>query len=210
MEECERACDRLCIMVAGEMTCLGTMQHLRDKFGTGYTMQLVVARREPMGTQVSAAEATTAEVKSNQALDKDVVALFPENVHDYHVKEKLSWSTVFEKVEQLEESHKFSHRARQNGWCRVTIPQHHPDTADEFQASSSTTDAQCRGRPRSMGHSEGYSGSRHHGASRVVLASVQVDRTGPEKLHFASLLHLKAGARLVRADQIPFPHAHYL
>nr|XP_037285006.1 ATP-binding cassette sub-family A member 3-like [Rhipicephalus microplus] len=117
MEECERACDRLCIMVAGEMTCLGTMQHLRDKFGTGYTMQLVVARREPMGTQVSAAEATTAEVKSNQALDKDVVALFPEvrvlgahdNVHDYHVKEKLSWSTVFEKVEQLEESHKFSH-----------------------------------------------------------------------------------------------------
>ncbi|XP_075742280.1 phospholipid-transporting ATPase ABCA3 [Rhipicephalus microplus] len=117
MEECERACDRLCIMVAGEMTCLGTMQHLRDKFGTGYTMQLVVARREPTGTQVSAAEATTAEVKSNQALDKDVVALFPEvrvlgahdNVHDYHVKEKLSWSTVFEKVEQLEESHKFSH-----------------------------------------------------------------------------------------------------
>ncbi|KAH8009222.1 hypothetical protein HPB51_013411 [Rhipicephalus microplus] len=66
-------------------------------------------------------------------------------------------------------------------------------TADEFQASSSTTDAQCRGRPRSMGHSEGYSGSRHHGASRDVLACAPGRQNGPEKLHFASLLHLKPG-----------------
>ncbi|XP_049269189.1 phospholipid-transporting ATPase ABCA3-like [Rhipicephalus sanguineus] len=118
MEECEAACDRLCIMVAGQMTCLGTMQHLRDKFGTGYTMQLVLARKAPTATEGSGAgEVTTAEVKSNEALDKDVIALFPgvralgahDNVHDYHVKEKLPWSTVFEKVQELEESYKFSH-----------------------------------------------------------------------------------------------------
>ncbi|XP_037509948.2 phospholipid-transporting ATPase ABCA3-like [Rhipicephalus sanguineus] len=118
MEECEAACDRLCIMVAGQMTCLGTMQHLRDKFGTGYTMQLVLARKAPTATEGSGAgEATTTEVKSNEALDKDVIALFPgvralgahDNVHDYHVKEKLPWSTVFEKVQELEKSYKFSH-----------------------------------------------------------------------------------------------------
>ncbi|KAL1477070.1 hypothetical protein MTO96_036050, partial [Rhipicephalus appendiculatus] len=117
MEECETMCDRLCIMVAGEMTCLGTLQHLRDKFGSGYMMQLVLARKGPTATHASAAEATAAEAKSREALNKDVAALFHgvralgahDNVHDYHVKEKLPWSTVFEKVEELEENHKFSH-----------------------------------------------------------------------------------------------------
>lgn len=32
-----------------------------------------------------------------------------QNVHAYHIKEKLPWSAVFEKVEELEESHAFSH-----------------------------------------------------------------------------------------------------
>ncbi|XP_075535067.1 ATP-binding cassette sub-family A member 2-like [Dermacentor variabilis] len=116
MEECETACDRMCIMVAGQMTCLGTLPHLRDKFGTGYTMQLVLARTEPPEKEVNPADQPM-EGKTNKALDQDVTNLFPgvrvlgdhDNVHAYHIKEKLPWSAVFQKVEELEESHAFSH-----------------------------------------------------------------------------------------------------
>ncbi|KAH7961329.1 hypothetical protein HPB52_007934 [Rhipicephalus sanguineus] len=116
MEECEASCDRLCIMVAGQMTCLGTMQHLRDKFGTGFTMQLVQARRIISSTEGGSGEEPIAQIKSGQALDKDVADLFPrvrvlgahENAHDYHIAQKLPWSVVFQKVEQLEKSYTFS------------------------------------------------------------------------------------------------------
>nr|XP_037291384.1 myb-related transcription factor, partner of profilin-like [Rhipicephalus microplus] len=50
-------------------------------------------------------------------------------------------------------------------------PQRHLDTADEFQSSSPTTDAQRRGRPRSRGRSRGRSGSRHRGASKGCSGS---------------------------------------
>jgi ATP-binding cassette subfamily A (ABC1) protein 3 len=38
MEECEALCTRLAIMVNGEFKCLGTGQHLKGKFGNGYTL----------------------------------------------------------------------------------------------------------------------------------------------------------------------------
>ncbi|KAH9383248.1 hypothetical protein HPB48_024365 [Haemaphysalis longicornis] len=42
MEECEFSCDRLCIMVAGQMKCLGSLQHLRNKFGKGYRFEFML------------------------------------------------------------------------------------------------------------------------------------------------------------------------
>jgi ABC-type multidrug transport system ATPase subunit len=38
MEECEALCNKLTIMVAGRLRCLGSLQHLKDKFGKGYTV----------------------------------------------------------------------------------------------------------------------------------------------------------------------------
>ncbi|CAF2630332.1 unnamed protein product [Rotaria sp. Silwood2] len=38
MEECETLCNRLVIMVNGEFKCLGSVQHLKAKFGDGYTI----------------------------------------------------------------------------------------------------------------------------------------------------------------------------
>ncbi|XP_060722830.1 retinal-specific phospholipid-transporting ATPase ABCA4 isoform X1 [Tachysurus vachellii] len=46
MEECEALCTRLAIMVNGTFKCLGTIQHLKYKFGDGYvvTMKIRAAR----------------------------------------------------------------------------------------------------------------------------------------------------------------------
>ena len=38
MEECEALCTRMGIMVNGKFRCLGTSQHLKNKFGAGYTI----------------------------------------------------------------------------------------------------------------------------------------------------------------------------
>ena len=40
MEECEALCTRLVIMVNGKFKCLGSPQHLKSKFGTGYKVSL--------------------------------------------------------------------------------------------------------------------------------------------------------------------------
>ncbi|XP_059201726.1 phospholipid-transporting ATPase ABCA1-like isoform X2 [Centropristis striata] len=43
MEECEALCTRMAIMVNGRFRCLGSVQHLKNRFGDGYTIILRVA-----------------------------------------------------------------------------------------------------------------------------------------------------------------------
>lgn len=38
MEECEALCNRLAIMVDGRFSCIGSVQHLKHRFGQGYTL----------------------------------------------------------------------------------------------------------------------------------------------------------------------------
>ena len=40
MEECEALCTRLAIMVNGELKCLGSSQHLKNKFSKGYLLTI--------------------------------------------------------------------------------------------------------------------------------------------------------------------------
>ncbi|XP_073427516.1 retinal-specific phospholipid-transporting ATPase ABCA4 [Dendrobates tinctorius] len=47
MEECEALCTRLAIMVQGTFKCLGTIQHLKYKFGDGYIVTLKIRAQSP-------------------------------------------------------------------------------------------------------------------------------------------------------------------
>lgn len=38
MEECDALCTKIVIMVNGKFVCLGSPQHLKSKFGQGYTL----------------------------------------------------------------------------------------------------------------------------------------------------------------------------
>ena len=46
MEECEALCTRMAIMVNGKFKCLGSSQHLKTKFGNGYTIMARMAATE--------------------------------------------------------------------------------------------------------------------------------------------------------------------
>jgi ABC-type multidrug transport system ATPase subunit len=44
MEECEALCTRLAIMVNGQFKCLGSTQHLKNKFARGYTLNVKIKK----------------------------------------------------------------------------------------------------------------------------------------------------------------------
>uniref|UniRef100_UPI00398F4B51 phospholipid-transporting ATPase ABCA1-like n=1 Tax=Pristiophorus japonicus TaxID=55135 RepID=UPI00398F4B51 len=47
MEECEALCTRMAIMVNGKFRCLGSVQHLKNRFGDGYTIIVRIAGPNP-------------------------------------------------------------------------------------------------------------------------------------------------------------------
>jgi ATP-binding cassette subfamily A (ABC1) protein 3 len=42
MEEAEALCTKMAIMVGGEFKCFGSSQHIKDKFGTGYEIEVKI------------------------------------------------------------------------------------------------------------------------------------------------------------------------
>lgn len=44
MEECEALCQRICVLVNGRLQCIGSAQHLKNRFANGY--QLSVSLRD--------------------------------------------------------------------------------------------------------------------------------------------------------------------
>ncbi|KAK7503138.1 hypothetical protein BaRGS_00005764 [Batillaria attramentaria] len=46
MEECEALCTKIAIMVNGRFMCLGSTQHLKNKFGQGYTLIAKMAQKQ--------------------------------------------------------------------------------------------------------------------------------------------------------------------
>uniref|UniRef100_A0A182LRE6 ABC transporter domain-containing protein n=1 Tax=Anopheles culicifacies TaxID=139723 RepID=A0A182LRE6_9DIPT len=51
MEECEALCTRLAIMVNGEFKCLGSTQHLKNKFSNGYFLTIKLKRTEEANSE---------------------------------------------------------------------------------------------------------------------------------------------------------------
>ncbi|RLN44145.1 hypothetical protein BBO99_00006452 [Phytophthora kernoviae] len=54
MEECEALCTRVGILVSGQLKCLGSVEHLKQKFGRGYIVE--VKLREPNSSSVGRLE----------------------------------------------------------------------------------------------------------------------------------------------------------
>ena len=76
MEECEILCSRLSIMVNGQLKCLGSIQHLKDKFGEGYTLRMTL--------------------KSSRVRIGDVLSELRSLSQELHLKERGSKMLTFE------------------------------------------------------------------------------------------------------------------
>jgi ABC-type multidrug transport system ATPase subunit len=93
MEECEALCHRIGIMVGGRLRCLGTAQHLKSKYGSGYQLDV------------------NGEAEKGDHVYNGVLELFPGarllERHDSVMKFQLSGdyasgslADIFEKMEQ--------------------------------------------------------------------------------------------------------------
>uniref|UniRef100_A0A452RCP6 ABC transporter domain-containing protein n=1 Tax=Ursus americanus TaxID=9643 RepID=A0A452RCP6_URSAM len=95
MEECEALCTRLAIMVQGQFKCLGSPQHLKSKFGSGYSLRAKVRS----DGQQEALEEFKAFV--NLTFPGSVLEDEHQGMVHYHLPgDDLSWAKVFDTLEQ--------------------------------------------------------------------------------------------------------------
>ncbi|XP_058837017.1 phospholipid-transporting ATPase ABCA3-like [Topomyia yanbarensis] len=101
MEECEALCTRLAIMVNGEFKCLGSTQHLKNKFSKGFLLTIKVKKTVDGMLQQQQVEGAKAFVMTtfNGAVLKEEY----QDSLSFHVPQtNLKWSQMF----GLMESHK--------------------------------------------------------------------------------------------------------
>nr|KAF6439590.1 hypothetical protein HJG63_000034 [Rousettus aegyptiacus] len=101
MEECEALCTRLAIMVQGQFKCLGSPQHLKSKFGSGYSLRAKVLSNG----QQEALEQFKAFV--DLTFQGSVLEDEHQGMVHYHLPgDNLSWAKVFGILEKAKEKYR--------------------------------------------------------------------------------------------------------
>ncbi|KAK0046035.1 ATP-binding cassette sub-family A member 3-like isoform X1, partial [Biomphalaria pfeifferi] len=105
MEECEALCTRIAIMVQGVVLCLGSLQHLKSKYGQGYTVILHAAR------DTSDRVASLREAKNHVLKTLVNSTIFSEHdaYVDIHVPVDNPLSRIFDTLQNAKERYRFEH-----------------------------------------------------------------------------------------------------
>ncbi|XP_033630935.1 ATP-binding cassette sub-family A member 3-like [Asterias rubens] len=96
MEECEALCTRLAIMVNGQFKCLGSVQHLKYRFGQGYT----VLAKAQHGETLSNFKLLMEEMFPGSKLKDEHQGM----VHYHITNTQLTWAQVFGAMERAKTS----------------------------------------------------------------------------------------------------------
>ncbi len=87
MEECEAICNRVAVMVSGEIKCLGSPQHLKSRFGGDYQIDMCCRH---------ASEELIVQIASNIQSCCRNVSVVLEEIHGAHCRLKLCCERIFE------------------------------------------------------------------------------------------------------------------
>uniref|UniRef100_A0A3Q3WA41 Cholesterol transporter ABCA5 n=1 Tax=Mola mola TaxID=94237 RepID=A0A3Q3WA41_MOLML len=101
MEEAEAVCDRVAIMVSGQLRCIGSIQHLKGKYGRSYTLE-VKLREELTGLQQVA------------LLHKEVLRIFPHAARQESFATLMVYKIPMEDVKSLAKSFSQLESAKQS------------------------------------------------------------------------------------------------
>ncbi|XP_031985069.1 ATP-binding cassette sub-family A member 10-like isoform X1 [Corvus moneduloides] len=97
MEEAEAVCDRVAILVAGQLRCIGSIQYLKNKFGKGYLLEIKV--KDPESSDVLHAEIL--KIFPGAARQERFPSLL---VYKVPMKDALPLSQSFSKLEEAKRS----------------------------------------------------------------------------------------------------------
>ncbi|NXB63699.1 ABCAA protein, partial [Struthidea cinerea] len=96
-EEAEAVCDRVAILVAGQLRCIGSIQYLKNKFGKGYLLEIKV--KDPESSDVLHAEIL--KIFPGAACQERFSSLL---VYKVPMKDALPLSQSFSKLEEAKRS----------------------------------------------------------------------------------------------------------
>uniref|UniRef100_A0A3P8SAU7 ATP binding cassette subfamily A member 3 n=1 Tax=Amphiprion percula TaxID=161767 RepID=A0A3P8SAU7_AMPPE len=102
MEECEALCTRLAVMVNGQFKCLGSPQHLKSKFGSGYTLLAKVHVEAELedGDLLLFKDFIESTFPGSQLKDEH------QGMVHYHLTDRtLTWAQVFGTLEAAKEKY---------------------------------------------------------------------------------------------------------
>ncbi|NXM64636.1 ABCA9 protein, partial [Illadopsis cleaveri] len=97
MEEAEAVCDRVAILVSGQLRCIGSIQYLKNKFGKGYLLEIKV--KDPESADVLHAEIL--KIFPGAARQERFPSLL---VYKVPMKDALPLSQSFSKLEEAKRS----------------------------------------------------------------------------------------------------------
>ncbi|XP_077499685.1 phospholipid-transporting ATPase ABCA1-like isoform X2 [Amblyomma americanum] len=98
MEECEALCSRLAIMVNGQFRCLGSIQHLKNKYGSGYTVTLKVGGASTELAHVASLMEQSFGAANAQLREQHL------NQMEYQVSPSVPLAVLFRRLEAARES----------------------------------------------------------------------------------------------------------
>jgi ABC-type multidrug transport system ATPase subunit len=70
MDECEALCGKIGIMVGGRLRCLGSAQHLKEKFASGFQLDIIVNHQTSKSEDIT--KAITSMFPQSRLLEKHV------------------------------------------------------------------------------------------------------------------------------------------
>ncbi|XP_035198055.1 ATP-binding cassette sub-family A member 10-like isoform X2 [Oxyura jamaicensis] len=97
MEEAEAVCDRVAILVAGQLRCIGSIQYLKSKFGKGYLLEIKV--KDPESTDL---------------LHSEILRIFPSAARQERFPSLLVYKVPMEDALPLSQSFSKLEEAKQN------------------------------------------------------------------------------------------------
>lgn len=163
MEECEALCGRLAIMVNGKFRCIGSIQHLKNRFGDGYTILIRVSGNNP----------------NLEPVEQYINTMFPgstlkekhHNMLQYQLGPTIKLSYIFGQIESVR--HEFSiedYSVSQTTLDQVFInfAKNQSDILPEEETTSESTNL-----PASDTHNEGVSSIENN-----TLSNLRVSQTG--------------------------------
>ncbi|XP_047464781.1 ATP-binding cassette sub-family A member 5 [Mugil cephalus] len=124
MEEAEAVCDRVAIMVSGQLRCIGSIQHLKAKYGRGYSLE--VKLREEL-----------TELRQVALLHKEILRIFPHASRQDSFATLMVYKVPMEDVQSLAkcfsqlESAKQSFNFEEYNFSQSTLEQVFMDFAKE-------------------------------------------------------------------------------
>eukprot|EP00043_Microstomoeca_roanoka_P013498 m.132210 g.132210 ORF g.132210 m.132210 type:complete len:1829 (+) comp15771_c0_seq2:231-5717(+) len=97
MEECEALCQRLAIMVNGRFKCIGSVGHLKHRFGRGYSLQA----RVKLDANNMAPDTTALKAFIEESFRGAILKEEHNGAVTYRIEaETRSWSYMFSKLEE--------------------------------------------------------------------------------------------------------------